>query len=267
MAGFKDLTGQRFGRLTVVERAPNIGRYTAWVCSCECGNVVTIRTDNLRHGHTQSCGCLRRTDLTGKRFGRLIALKPMENLGETTTWLCRCDCGGIAVSRTGGLVVGKIKSCGCLHTTHGMSRADNGEEPRLYRIWRAMRQRCLNEDDAAFPRYGGRGISICPEWADYANFHAWAVVSGYRDDLTIDRIDNDGNYEPGNCRWATYTEQARNVRRNRLVTYRGVTKSLVEWSEILGVEASALRYRLENWTIERAMTESLRGRENATAKA
>jgi len=121
-----------------------------------------------------------------------------------------------------------------------------------------MKQRCRDSNSSDYYCYGGRGISVCDEWNDYKIFHDWAMANGYQDSLTIDRKDNNKGYSPDNCRWATNTEQARNKRNNNLITYHGETKTLTEWSLLLGMEGSILRYRLKNWDIERSFTEPVR---------
>lgn len=154
------------------------------------------------------------------------------------------------------------------NTVHGLSRGPDGKRTRLYGIWVRMRQRCRDPRSSDYHLYGGRGITVCPEWDDFAAFHAWALANGYRDDLTLDRIDNDGPYSPENCRWVPAAAQARNTRRNRLITFRGQTKTLAEWSRILGMEHSLLRYRLDRWgDVDRAFTRPVRGRKHALAQA
>lgn len=145
-------------------------------------------------------------DLTGRRFGRLVALRRAENdSGGRTVWECRCDCGTIKCIRAAALTQGLTKSCGCLR--HGKSKT------RLYHIWANMIQRCENPKSNRFHLYGGRGVSVCKEWReDFMNFYSWAIQNGYTDTLSIDRIDADGNYEPSNCRWATMSEQNKNRR-------------------------------------------------------
>lgn len=158
-------------------------------------------------------------DITGQTFGRLTAIEPAGVRDRRTLWRCRCSCGNDAVVIGKLLRSGHTKSCGCWRSDNWfIQKETHGEShTRLHRIWRGMKTRCGNPKCEAFPRYGGRGIRVCPEWQSFEPFRDWASANGYSHDLTIDRIDNDGHYEPGNCRWATYAAQSRNSPQNRAV--------------------------------------------------
>lgn len=191
-------------------------------------------------------------DLTGRRFGKLVVTPTFQTKGGHAYWLCRCDCGGEKMVRGSHLKDGHVTSCGCKprHVTHG------GSGTRLYITWRNMISRCTNPKDPQFFRYGSRGIAVCDAWRDsFQAFHDLAMANGYREDLTIDRINNDGNYCPDNCRWATRLEQAQNTRKTRLITYNGETHSVCEWARILGMNQGTLNNRLNlyGWSVEDAL--------------
>lgn len=161
---------------------------------------------------------MRAVDITGKRFGRLTALEKtdMRCCGRIV-WKCVCDCGEITYVDTCRLKTGTTRSCGCLYQETRKGKLKHGESgTRLHRIWKAMHTRCTNHKTTDYKYYGERGITICEEWNGengYENFSKWARENGYEENLTIDRIDVDGNYEPSNCRWVTQAEQNRNKRK------------------------------------------------------
>jgi hypothetical protein len=210
----------------------------------------------------------KRIDLIGKRFGKLTVIEKAPNKGGKTRWLCSCDCGNTTIVPTNCLMRGHSKSCGCLiseilrerDTSHGMYGT------RLYRVWNNMKRRCYTESTPSYARYGGRGITVCAEWHDFKNFHDWAVRNGYKEDAdygdcTIDRIDNNGDYCPENCRWVSMKQQQRNRGNNRLITHDGETKTVAEWSELLQMDSSVIKTRLyRGWDEDRALTTPLRKR-------
>lgn len=193
-------------------------------------------------------------DLTGKRFGRWVVLKRGGyDSWKNLKWLCRCDCGTEREVLGLSLRNGTSLSCGCIQkeTAHSLG-THYMTKTRLYKIWENIHSRCLNPKNDSFYKYGARGVSLCEEWKNsFESFRDWALSNGYRDDLTIDRIDNDGNYEPSNCRWVDCKTQSRNTRRNHYVTYNNETKCISEWDEIFKIPRSTLYYRLKknNWRI------------------
>ena len=221
----KDIVGQRFGRLVVVSLNGTANGKRRWNCLCDCGNTAVVRQDQLIGSKTRSCGCLsaeaRRIHMQG-----INAARPPK----------------------------KPKRDHDLR--HDRYNPVKHEYPRLYSIWRSMKSRCYYEKHKNFHCYGGRGITVCDEWRKYEAFSAWAKANGYRDDLTIDRIDASKGYSPDNCRWATYTEQNNHLSRNRYITIDGETKTLAEWARYYNMPYQTVCSRIYalRWNIVKALT-------------
>lgn len=208
MGKFIDLTGQKFGRLTVVKRVENDKQGRAkWLCKCDCGNIQIIQASKLRNGHSKSCGCLRIDTLTAN-----AAKRHRHKLSNT----------------------------------------------KLYQVWANMKDRCLNPNCKNYKNYGGNGIKICAEWLISDNFLEWAIANGYKEGLTIDRIDNNKGYSPDNCRWTTFAEQENNKSNNHFITYKDRKQTLQQWADELKISRNTLLARINrDWTIERALTEEV----------
>lgn len=158
-------------------------------------------------------------DLTGQKFGRLTVVNYYgSDKNGRALWLCKCDCGNIKVIRGNSLLSKLTVSCGCYNKEHAkkIHSKHNMSDSKLYKVWHGMKTRCYNKNFMYYYNYGGRGITICDEWKnDFKIFYNWAIKNGYKEGLTIDRINNDGNYEPNNCRWITRAEQNRNQRKTK----------------------------------------------------
>ena len=207
MPRFRDLTGMRFGRLTVISRAPShmypSGRpRSMWNCVCDCGSSLQVDVTCLTTGRTRSCGCLQR-----------------ERTSEA-------------------------------NKRHGMCKT------RLYSIWKGIIDRTLNRNSRAYKWYGSRGITVWEGWLEFLPFMEWALANGYKDDLTIDRIDTNGDYEPNNCRWVNWYAQSRNTRKNRWLTYKGKQYCIGDLEKMLGFSKCGIYMRLRRgWSLERALCE------------
>lgn len=193
---------------------------------------------------------MRLIDLTGQKFGRLTVLRVSKREQHDTYWLCKCDCGNIKEVRSRDLRNNVTKSCGCLHKECITKHKKCGH--RLYTIWQGMKNRCYNTRAEPYQNYGDRGIIVCDEWkSDFMTFYNWAINNGYRDNLTIDRVDNNKNYSPDNCRWTNSKMQNRNTRHIRNITINNETQCLSELCEILNIKRGTVYARLQhNWDIE-----------------
>jgi hypothetical protein len=195
-------------------------------------------------------------DLTGKRFKRLLVIKRAEDKvlpcgKKVVRWFCLCDCGKNCTVNSKELMSGITNSCGCYGAEQRKKAHFKPYVPsnRLIKIYSHMIERCYSQKDKRYKDYGGRGIVVCDEWLSEngrKTFYDWAVKNGYRDDLTIDRKDVNGNYEPNNCRWATKKEQSLNRRSNKYINYKGKIKTISEWAEQLKCNAQTLYYRKNN---------------------
>ena len=205
----------------------------------------------------------------GQRFGLLTVITVFR--GEKG-WMCRCkcDCGNVKDILKSSLITGRTTSCGCyskrrVHETHSKGNYTN---TRLYHTWENMKARCLNKKNPEYHNYGGRGILVCDEWRDdFLKFRVWALNNGWneyhkRNEISLDRIDVNGNYEPSNCRWSTYKEQVNNQRRSRRWIYNGESYTLLELSEKFNINSMALRSRLysQNLDVKMAIEKPLQKR-------
>jgi hypothetical protein len=199
-ANFINIVGQRFGRLTVLSLHKS-GKHTTWNCICDCGKNIIARSDSLRNGHTQSCGCY-----------------------------------GQEISKVSGL-------------RHGVFHTNK----RLYYIWKGIKSRCDNMNNKS---YGGKGIQLCFEWQNPVNFYNWAITHGYIDNLEIDRIDNDGNYCPENCRWVTEKQNACNRSNNKRITFHNKSLTYSEWERQYGLPQGMISRRINHlhWGAIKAIT-------------
>lgn len=200
MSSFKDLTGQKFGKWTVIERIENYktprgNTFTRWLCRCDCGSQPRgVLTNALTSGRSTSCGCSQK---------------------DSASEFCKTH-----------------------FTTH------NSSKTRLYKIWAGIKKRCTSPNAFNYKDYGGRGIEICSEWLDFDCFKNWAVENGYKEDLSIDRIDVDGNYTPENCRWVTCVVQANNRRNNTFYEVDGVVMTLADWARKYNLNYKSLHKQI-----------------------
>lgn len=198
---------------------------------------------------------MAKLNLKGQVFERLTVIEEAgRNHKKEVLWKCKCVCGNTTEVTTYRLRKGETKSCGCLNfdtdkrktaevgkanVTHNMSRT------RVYKTYCSMKERCLNPNSKKYPDYGGRGIKLSEEWDSFEKFYQWSIENGYTEDLTLDRIDVNGDYEPSNCRWADMKVQSNNKRNNRYIEHNGITKTLSEWAEHYGIKRVTLASRLD----------------------
>ena len=204
-------------------------------------------------------------DFVPETFGRLTTLGPKFRMCNQSRQVCQCACGNICVAYLGHVAAGRVFSCGCqasenskkANTKHGHAKV--GKHSPEYRVYRGMLTRCCNEKEKSYPDYGGRGIRVFPEWQGPGGFEAWFAYLGSRPSTkhSIDRINVNGNYEPGNVRWATKEEQANNTTTNRILEYKGRQQTISQWAREKGMHPSTLHVRLYKlrWDVCRALEE------------
>lgn len=199
-------------------------------------------------------------DRTGVKYSRLTVIREVEPKNGEVRWLCRCDCGNEKVLESGQLASGKSKSCGCLMLEiRAKGVAGGGENHPLFRTWRGIKYRCENPGDKSYQRYGGRGIQVCERWSKTGGLRNFIEDMGPKPSPrhSIDRIDNNGNYEPGNCRWASSEEQDNNRRDNIWIEYNGERHTAAQWERIIGLRRKSIYGRLKNgWPLERVLKPS-----------
>ena len=201
---------------------------------------------------------MQKNDLTGRRFGRLLVIAESgRDKHKNVTWLCRCSCGKEVVKTSGNLVTGHTLSCGCLASERtSIANTKHGEYgSELYMRWAAMLGRCRSANQ----NYGGRGISVCVDWADFSKFRRWAISNGYRKGLSIERKDVNGNYEPENCEWIAPERQQNNTRRSNWQVIDGREITLADLSRETGVPYKVLHNRIMRlgWDVKRAISEPI----------
>ena len=200
-------------------------------------------------------------NLVGERYGRLLVVERAENINQRVRWICKCDCGNSVIVSAHSLRGGDTKSCGCLkkeqdkkNLTPPTHRKTN---TRLYNIYHNMKQRCYNSKNTGYYRYGARGIKICDEWKNsFESFYNWAINNGYSDNLSIDRINNNGNYEPSNCRWGDMEIQSNNTEKTHHYIYNGECLTISQLAKKYNIKRKLLSRRLceDKWNIQEAIT-------------
>ena len=273
-----DLRGHIYGDLEVIDMNYEATEKTietygkrkiVWKCKClKCGHIsLHFKSDLdliLKQG-SSGCGRCYGYYLVGQKFGRLTVIEDLGTKGRGEKYCrCLCDCGESVNIRQVSLIYGKTQSCGCLHNDLLAQRnketaslngdSVNPKYKRIHQIWTGMKSRCFSPNNTNYHLYGGRGITVCDEWLIWQNFRDWALNNGYQEDLTIDRIDGNDIYRPGNCRWATYEEQGNNTSKNKRITYKGRTQTLSEWCKELNLDYHRTKARLNgcDYSVEEA---------------
>lgn len=197
-------------------------------------------------------------DETNKRYGKLVAIS-YEIRNHKAFWLCKCDCGNTTIVAGDKLRLGKTKSCGCIQKEHrekGFHKSHGMTNSRLYYEWCNMKSRCSNPKNIMYSNYGGRGITFCEKWKQFEDFMKWANDNGYNDNLTLERINVNGNYEPDNCKWIPIKEQYLNRTDSHVITAFGKTQTIKEWADETGLKYDTIHARIKyyGWSAEDAVS-------------
>lgn len=255
MSGLINEIGNRYGKLIVLEDAGNIKGVHKWKCKCDCGNFVVVAGVKLRSGHTKSCGCLKNEigstlskNEIGNKYGNLTVI----NCGGTDngymSWICKCDCGNIVKVRGSNLRNGNTTSCGCYQKENPPRLTHGKTNNRIYKIWSCMKTRCSNPNSNRHESYLDKGIKICEDWLIFENFYEWSINNGYKYNFSIDRIDNNGNYEPSNCRWADSETQSNNKSNNHVLTYNNESLTVTQGERKFGLYRGKINKYLKKHT-------------------
>jgi hypothetical protein len=262
MKAYRNLENQKIGDIIVLElskeKLDTNGTTRLWKCQCKCGNILYKSARHLNEANNKNkklnCGCENYVNLAGKKFGDLTVIKQIKDKNKGKMWLCKCKCGDIFYRHTTYIHKFPYK---CIREI----KDNTAYRHNIKNTFWQMKQRCTNPNDPSYKNYGGRGITICDDWLNDTDlFVDWAIENGYKKGLTIDRIDNNGNYCPENCRWVDMYVQANNKRDNILVTYNDKTKSLRAWCRELQLpyRKTHKRYVMYGWSIERCFAEKER---------
>lgn len=257
------MTGEKCGKLTLLEHFIDEYGIRQWKCKCDCGKTCIVKHSLIKSQDCKSCGCLMENNLLNQKFNRLTVQEYSHtDKHHKKHYKCLCDCGKTVTVRADKLKNNHTKSCGCqkiestsklmkeTKTIHGFSNT------KIYQAYKNIKTRCYVESSIGFKNYGGRGIKMCEEWKnDFMSFYNWSINNGFKEGLEIDRIDVNKDYKPSNCRWVTRETQANNKRNTIYLTYNNEVKNLKQWSEDVGIPVRVLRSRYkEKWDTEKILT-------------
>lgn len=255
MSKFKDLSGNKYQHLNIVRFLERKDRKSLYLCRCDCGKEVILSSQAFKDKKQMSCGCqtwknTRKIDMAGKRFNKLLVLEEFGKRRKEILWDCLCDCGNHRQATGYDLSSGKTISClkcskervSTSNITHNMTGT------KIYHIYWDMRMRCYNDKVESYSYCGAKGTIVCDEWMGkngFVEFLIWSNDNGYVEGLSIDRIDNNKNYSPDNCRWTTMKIQQNNRKNNKIFSVDGIEDTMSNWSEKLHIPYHQLQ-RLDN---------------------